>query len=168
MKRFAYVLAGAAFLLAGCPPGGRAIDTAADEAVLEAKGVEWEELFNAGDAAGIAALYGENAMLYPPNMPPVEGRAGIQDLFQEFIDTGASIELAYEETGVDGDLGYRIGAWALTGSDGEGIDNGHFLEIWSRVNGEWMFERDIWNSDRPLPEPEAEVEAESEDSDDAD
>ncbi len=155
MKRFAFVLVVAALVLTGCTPGGPATDPAADRAALEAAGSQWAALFNAGDAASVAAIYGENASAYPPNMAPVTGRAAIQELWQSFIDTGATAELEFKEVGIDGDLAYRIGGYTLFDTDGTATDNGHFIEIWTRVNGDWVFQHDIWNSDRPLETPEA-------------
>jgi uncharacterized protein (TIGR02246 family) len=44
------------------------------------------ELSNAGDAAGVAALYEEDAVLaYPPGSQTV-GRAAIQELWQQVLD----------------------------------------------------------------------------------
>ena len=33
----------------------------------------WEKAYNAGDAAGVAALYGKDATVMPPNAEPASG-----------------------------------------------------------------------------------------------
>jgi ketosteroid isomerase-like protein len=51
------------------------------------------ELSNDGDAAGVAALYEENAVLaYPPGSQTV-GRAAIQKLWQQVLDQRPRFEL---------------------------------------------------------------------------
>ena len=42
----------------------------------------WVERFNAGDAAGLAALYHEDAVNHQVVQDPVEGRAAIQAMFE--------------------------------------------------------------------------------------
>ena len=35
------------------------------------------------------------------------------------------------------------------------VDSGSYLSASRRVNGTWLYVRDIYNSDRPLPTPAA-------------
>ena len=129
-----------------------AIDNSADKAFLEAKTAEWANAFNAGDAATLAAMYSEDAVIYPPGMPPVQGRAGVQEVFQGYIDTGASGDLHGQETFIEGDLAYKVGHYSLKNADGSPMDEGSYLEVWRKIDGQWWFVRDMWNSDLPAPE----------------
>ena len=132
-----------------------AADLAADRQVIDAGTSTWIEAFNGGNAAGIAALHPEDGIIFPPNAGPTKGRENIQAFWQGFIDTGAKAELTVEEIKVDGDLGYKVGGFKVLGPDGETLDEGHYLEIWERRDGEWVFARDIWNSDLPRAEDAA-------------
>ena len=46
------------------------------------------ERLNAGDAAGVAALYERHAVLAYPADRPVTGREAIQAIYQQMIDAG--------------------------------------------------------------------------------
>ena len=61
----------------------------ADEAAdIKAQNAAFEEAFNAGDSAAVAALYTEDAIALPPGGPMVEGRAAIQEMWQGAMDGG--------------------------------------------------------------------------------
>jgi ketosteroid isomerase-like protein len=47
------------------------------------------ERLNAGDAAGVAALYEPGAVLAYPADRPVTGREAIQGIYQQMVDAGA-------------------------------------------------------------------------------
>jgi ketosteroid isomerase-like protein len=44
------------------------------------------EAFNGGDAAGVAAHYTSDARILPPGASRIDGRQGIQEFWQGFID----------------------------------------------------------------------------------
>ncbi|MEZ4302067.1 MAG: nuclear transport factor 2 family protein [Polyangiaceae bacterium] len=46
---------------------------------------KWIDLLNRGDAAGCAALYAEDASLHVAFVPPVNGRAAIQAMFEAYF-----------------------------------------------------------------------------------
>jgi ketosteroid isomerase-like protein len=58
--------------------------TGCDDAGVTPKQVvdRWVELFNAGDADGLAALYHDDAVNHQVAEAPVEGRAAIRDMFR--------------------------------------------------------------------------------------
>ena len=49
---------------------------------IQAKNYNLAAAFERGDAAGVAAVYGEDAVLMPPNMEMFRGRAAIQSFWQ--------------------------------------------------------------------------------------
>ena len=144
-------------LLLGCqaPAPPPPPDTSAeDKAAIEATTPVWEEAFNAGDAATIAGLYTPDGILYPPNAEPVQGREAIQAFWQGVIDTGIKGKLVIEETGVDGDMGFKLGTFELMTAEGEPVDMGHWMEVWMRTDEGWFSARDMWNSDMPAADAE--------------
>jgi steroid delta-isomerase len=53
------------------------------------------DTFNRGDAAGIADLYADDAMVEDPvGSPPKKGKAEIQAFYEFSVKTGAKLELA--------------------------------------------------------------------------
>jgi len=127
-------------------------DVAADETALEATSEVWISAFNAGDGAAIAAMMSADGMLLPPNAETVSGREAIQEFWQGFIDTGVTGALRVQEVWVSGDLAYKRGEYDLFDAEGEMFDTGKWLEVWSRAGDGWQLDRDIWNSNLPLPE----------------
>lgn len=120
------------------------------------------ELFGAamvsGDVEGLLALYTEDAVVMPPNMPKFEGKDALRTLFEN-MPTPSSATFTIHEIDGRGDLAYVIGSVATT-YDMEGMpeplqDLGKYIEIRvKQEDGSWPIARDIFNSDIPLPEAE--------------
>ena len=51
------------------------------------------ERLNAGDAAGVAALYEPQAVLACPADRPVTGRVAIQAIYQQMVDVGVKFDI---------------------------------------------------------------------------
>ncbi len=107
----------------------------------------WESAWNAGDGAGIAALYADDAMLLPPGGEPVEGREAIQAFLQSAIDeAGVQTALKTRELESYGDVAIEVGSYVDTGADGAHVDHGKYMAWWKKVDGSWRLFREIWNS----------------------
>jgi ketosteroid isomerase-like protein len=107
--------------------------------------------FNASDAAAIAAMYTEEAWLLPPNDDFQVGRAAIQVAWEGLISLGLGLELEAKEALASGDLAYKVGTYKLMTPDGTVADHGKYIEVWTRVDGNWLIHRDTFNSSVPLP-----------------
>jgi len=130
-------------------------DTAEVRWAIEAITEQYADAFKRGDAAAIAALYTEEARVLPPNGLTVVGREAIQNFYQGAIDACGcdDFQLTTLEVGVVRDLAYEIGEYTSTiqPEEGEAIrDQGKYVAIWKRENGEWKLDVDIWNSRLPL------------------
>ena len=107
-------------------------------------------IFNRGDAAGIAALYTENAQFLPPNSDFVTGTQALQATFQAFMDMGVkAIKLETIEVEGYGDTASEVGRYTLEGEGGQVLDQGKFIVIWKREAGQWKLHRDIINTSMP-------------------
>lgn len=115
----------------------------------------WLGAFNAGDASGVTALYGQDGRLLPPNAEIVAGRAAIEPFLQGFLDTGAKLSFDLIQVYETADVCTAVGRYEMTfpaGGEGPERDLGKFIEVWVRqADGSWLIEDDIFNSDLPAP-----------------
>ena len=134
-----------------------AATTEADVEAINSQRDEFITLNNANDAAGLASLYTNDAMLMPPNQEAVSGKQEIQSWFQTTFDQFTSeITLASEELEVGGDWAFDRGAYLIVltpKASGEAAeDRGKYITILRKqADGSWKMARDIWNSDNLLP-----------------
>lgn len=128
-------------LLATPVLGGDAEDITAQNAAFEAA-------YNAGDSAGVAAFYTEDAIALPPGSPMVEGREAIEAMWQGAIDSGfKDLKLNALEIVVVGDTAYETSTY--DGMAGDVPAPGKYVVVWQKVDGVWLLHRDIWN-DSPV------------------
>jgi uncharacterized protein (TIGR02246 family) len=129
-------------------------DTGGSEfkSTIEAGHKAFMAAFDRGDAAGLAALYTEDAQLLPPNADFVTGRAAVQAFWQALMDRGIkAMQLITGELEDHGDTGIDVGRYRLFGKGGQEFDQGKYIVILKQVDGEWKLHRDIFNSSNPPP-----------------
>lgn len=133
-------------------------DQAASVAGLHAADDAWLKAYTAGDLDNVVALYDENAVIYPPGVPAIEGRASIQAFFTKDIADFAQAGLAFAlganpSGGATGNMGWSSGTWEVKDKDGKVVDSGWYFSVSKKVNGKWLYVRDAWNSNHPTPPP---------------
>lgn len=117
------------------------------KAALKEMTPRWQAAYNAGDAAGVAALYTKDGVLLPPNSAPVDGREAIEAFWAVALEDGATGELTTKGMYGMGEAAAEVGMWVITGADGSHVDHGSYMLIYKQVDGEWQIASDIWNSD---------------------
>ncbi len=110
------------------------------------------ESLNSGDAAGVAAHYTDDAAVLPPDAARIDGREGIQGVWQGLIDADVrDVALTTQEVDVFGDVANEVGTISATApsEDGGRVQlAGKYVAVWKRgVDGNWRLRRDIWNFD---------------------
>lgn len=107
---------------------------------------KWDESFNKGDAAAVAALYAEDGRVVTGDGKVVDGQADIQALFQGFIDSGATnhkIEMI--DVKESGDIVWETANWTLTGGDKKEY-GGKIVNIYEKQGDGGLKARlHIWN-----------------------
>jgi uncharacterized protein (TIGR02246 family) len=116
----------------------------ADQAIRSQLDI-FEQAFNSGDGAKIGALYTEDATVFPPGSPRVEGREAIGKLWQSMIDSGArDLDIEVLEINAQNGTAYDIGRVNFATQNGRA--EGTYIDIWLRGgDGDWRIHRDIWN-----------------------
>jgi ketosteroid isomerase-like protein len=139
-------------LAAGCGQPASTAQTS-DEAAIRAGTVTWTDAYNAGEVDKIVALYTEDAVVMPSNVPALSGRAAIKDfLTKDTAETkaaGLTDKDGVSEVGISGDLAWHAGTSSVVDAAGKTVETGKYIEVWRKVNGKWLMVRDIWNDDAP-------------------
>ncbi|HEU4402821.1 MAG TPA: DUF4440 domain-containing protein [Candidatus Polarisedimenticolia bacterium] len=119
------------------------------------------EAFNRGDAAGVAALYDEEAAVLPPDQPTVNGRQAIEGFFAGLVTAGGrGLALEIADVQQSGDRAIERGGFRMTVQPpgGQPIpQEGKYVVIWKRQpDGAWKVSVDIFNNNAPAaPTPSA-------------
>ena len=111
----------------------------------------FEQAIAAGDADAVAALYTANAIALPPGAPALVGRAAIR------ADMAAMMAAGIRDVSLKSEEVVRFENTAVerstitVRSGGAVTMTGKSIAIWSLVNGQWLYVRDMWNWDAPTP-----------------
>lgn len=140
------------------PAPAPTVDIAAEEAALKAATTTWLNAYNNGDVETMVALYTDDAVLMPPHAAVASGK----DAIRAFItaDTamakaaGVKLNGTAATAGVSGDWGWESGSYTATDATGATVDSGSYLSVSRKVDGKWLYVRDTYNSDRPMPATE--------------
>ena len=117
-----------------------------------------EAAFNAHDAAALASLYADSAILMPPNEPAVSGRPAIQAWFERALSRLRSVRILVTESSIEADQAFQAGTFtssadanaAASSAEAHGdIQAGKYVLFLKKHAGDWKIEYDIWNLDQP-------------------
>ncbi len=117
---------------------------------------EWVGAAVRGDAATIADFYAPDAVFLIPNGPPAEGPKAIGEAWKGLISL-PNLSLNYRATRIDvaasGDLATAVGTYdlAFSGESGRVRDEGKYVVVWRKLDGEWKVIADIYNSSLKAP-----------------
>ena len=106
----------------------------------------WEAAFNAGDWDAVADLYTEDAVRYPPEMPPIMGRDAIRaDLA---LSAGMQISITFVGGMMGDEVGVSWGNYEITGTvDGQAVlQQGRYMTAVKKMpDGSVKVYRDLWH-----------------------
>ena len=128
---------------------GLSAEAASTRAAIDAANQQWLAAFNKGDAAGIAALYDDQATVLPSGSDMVKGRAAIEKFWAGAIQDGVknpSLQTVVVEQ--FGTAAREIGRFSLDEPNAQKQMQhveGKYVVVWKRVKGAWKLDTDIWN-----------------------
>ena len=124
------------------PSGGRDVASARRELVELVK--VYEEASNQGDAQELASLYGQEALLLPPDGGIVAGRDSIMEFWQDGLERGLTLDtvlvVAREQDG------YVVGTYHVASTDDTAADSGKYVMCFALAEDGWHLMVDIWNA----------------------
>ncbi|XP_078694196.1 uncharacterized protein LOC144923494 [Branchiostoma floridae x Branchiostoma belcheri] len=120
------------------------------KAVIEAQNKKFMAFYKANDMKGLASLYTEDCKLMPTGSDTMHGRDGPEKAFSGAWAGGVkAVELKVEEVGPMGsDVIYERSTYTMKTEDGTVADEGKYIVIWKKVDGEWFMHIDIFNSSK--------------------
>ena len=123
---------------------------AQDKATIQSLSDKFAQAFNAGDAAGVAALYSEEAVILPPGAEMMKGRTAIQAFWKgaaEQLGNGKLTTLEVKPLGSDRAL--EIGTFSFRTKAPQPQEiTGKYVVVWEKVGNDWKLATDIWNTNK--------------------
>lgn len=113
------------------------------------------------DYDSIADVFTPTGRVMIPGRPMAAGRAAVRQAWAEFLGSMSELEVDYGpreiEIGASGETAMEVGWYALSMATPEGriADRGKYIVVWKKIEGAWLIEADILNSDLAAPEPVA-------------
>ena len=103
----------------------------------------WTAAYNAGDAAGLTALYDRNAVLSTQPRGSVEGNEAIGAFWKEDFGTGKpKTTLTLTDVYLAGELAHLEGEYEV--SDRGKVTKGHYVQLWMQDDNAWRIHREMW------------------------
>jgi uncharacterized protein (TIGR02246 family) len=156
MKKIALFFC-ACIALIGCNTEPK-VDIQAETDAIRNLEDQWTVALQTSDADKIMNFYATEAVSMGPNKPIAIGLEAIQNgiksmladtsvLFKTYTGTVDAIEVS-----ATGDLAYARGHDELTMKTKDGLvkDEGKWIDIWKKLDGQWKVIVSIGNSNRPL------------------
>ena len=126
---------------------GLIVPAFAQRAEIEAVNAKWMELFNKGDFDGIASLYTEDAVAFPPGSSMVKGRTAIGAMWKSMAEQVSDPKLTTLDVKPLGSSAAReIGTFSLKtkGPTPQEV-TGKYLVVREKIGSDWKLAADIWN-----------------------
>jgi uncharacterized protein (TIGR02246 family) len=130
------------------------VDVAAEEQAIRDVNSQMLAAAAAKDAAALASFFATDGRVMMDNAPAAVGTAAVAEAWGGMLQLpGASLTWTPTLIRVanSGDLAYDVGTYTLSfdGPDGKVTDNGKYVTVWTKVDGQWKVAADIGNSDLP-------------------
>jgi uncharacterized protein (TIGR02246 family) len=122
----------------------------AQKSEIEAMNAKWMELFNKGDFAGVATLYTDDAIAFPPGSAMVKGSAAIGAMWKSIAEQVSDPKVTTLDVKPLGSSAAReIGTFSLKtkGPTPQEV-TGKYVAVWEKVGTDWKLATDIWNDDK--------------------
>ena len=111
----------------------------------------WLGAFNSGDLDGLGLMYAEDAEILPPDQPIVSGHEAIGAFWKTFNPGEVRIEVSSVNAERLGQYWFREGMYAAKYPEEGQPRVGKFIELWKKVDGNWLLYRHMWSPNAPRP-----------------
>jgi len=143
--------------LIGCNTAPK-VDTIAEADSIRNLEDQWLDAILAKDANKILSFYSTEAISMSPNKPIAIGLEAIRNGIESMLADTSLIFNTYSgnvdaiEVSATGDLAYARGHDEITVKSKDGLvkDEGKWVDVWKKFDGQWKVVVSIGNSNKPL------------------
>ncbi len=130
-----------------------AADTGAEGAALMERSRAWSDVLASGDVEAILEPWADDAVMLPPDSPPLEGKAAIRNYIEAALQL-PGFRISWEPVSVSvarsGEMAHLVERTTTTINDSLGnpvTTYGKAVTVWRKdPDGVWRNVVDIWNS----------------------
>ncbi len=129
--------------------------------IIDEKNNEVEQLYFEGRIEEAATYFAPDLIQMPPNQPIISGKDEYISRWNESAAMGTwEFDLRVQEVKSSGDLAVERGTYTLGFTPNEGApipamtDEGNYLVLWQKIDGDWKVVWDAPVSTIPIPMPE--------------
>ena len=137
--------------------GGAAVDIAAEQAAVQARSTALAAAEAAQNTDSSLMYWADDAVVQPAGVPQIEGKEGIRALYDGLFGSGQLRSFEGKTSKIvvadGGGLAYEYGVnrMVLAGPQGDVLDVGKYLAVWTKMNGTWFAVALSFTSDAPTP-----------------
>lgn len=134
-----------------------AVDVAAEEQRIRELDRQWVAALEGGDAEAVVALYAPDGRMMAPNAEAAEGPDALRQAWSQLLQM-PGLSLTFQPTEIEvasnGEMAYDIGTYEMSfdGPDGTIQDEGKYITVWKKVDGQWKVAADMFNTNVPMPQ----------------
>jgi uncharacterized protein (TIGR02246 family) len=127
-----------------------AFDVTAMRDTIESLNREFTDAHVVGDSAAMVNIFARDARVLPPNADPVIGRPAIERMTSDYLTYGIT-EFREETTAFYGNADMLIdeGTYVMVYGKVPVRENGKYVNIWRREDGNWRIYSNMWNTNAP-------------------
>lgn len=118
--------------------------------IITEKNARFTRAHVTGERAIIDTMFTLDARSLPPGTDPVVGRSAIAELTTQYLQAGVS-EFHEETVDFYGNDAMVIdqGNYRMVYGKEKVVEQGKYLNVWKKVDGDWKIYSNIWNTNAP-------------------
>ncbi len=123
-------------------------DVTAMKKIIEEKNNQFTKAHITGDSVFLVNIYTQDAKVFAPNSDVVIGRPAIAVLTSQYLNMDIK-EFREETTAFYGNEDYLIDEGNYYFHYDNTIEEGKYLNVWKKEDGDWKVYANIWNTNMP-------------------